>query len=197
MAADSVSLIVVMAVLAIVALAAGTLLAVVLFVLRRRPAQAETQPLDLTIDVASLDASGPTGDFPQLVFSSKPVRLAVLVIAPVGRSGAIPEADRLLDAVDQLIPGLVEIISMDSPTVKFWPGQLSTHGFAHVFFRNVKLPGERGVGTPWCSVAGKFKAGGQPYLAGLLCTAGQPNDLNEVAVEDNDQWAQVLEVRRS
>ena len=126
-----------------------------------------------------------------------PVRLAALVVAPVGRSGEIPETDRLLDAVDQLVPGLVDVISIDHPVVKFWPGQLSTHGFAHAFFRNVKLPGDRGAGTPWCSVAGKFKAAGQPFLAGMLCAAGQPTDFSEVAVEDNEQWARVLEVRSS
>lgn len=193
----SISLVFVLVILAIVAILLFVVIAALLFIFRRRPEPAEPAPLDLTIHVASLEVSGPTGDFPQLTYAAKPVRLAALVVAPVGRSGSIPDADRLLDAVDQLIPGLVEIISIDNPVVKFWPGQLSTHGFAHVFFRNVKLPGQRGMGTPWCSVAGKFKASGQQFLAGLLCTTGQPNDLSEVAVEGNEQWARVLEVRRS
>ncbi|MDA1050944.1 MAG: hypothetical protein O3C40_10755 [Planctomycetota bacterium] len=193
----SVQFILMLAVFAIGATLLLVSLAVLLFILWRRPAQPESKPLDLIIDVASLDASGPSGEVPQLTYLGKPVRLAAIVVAPVGRSGTIPEADRLLDAVDQLIPGLVDVISIDHPVVKFWPGQLSTHGFAHVFFRNVKLPGERGIGSPWSSVAGKFKAGGQQYLAGLLCSAGQPNDLSEVAVDDNEQWARVLEVRRS
>jgi len=197
MAADSISVILILAVLAIAAVVVCTLLVVAIFVLSRRSAPPKTQPLDLTIDIASLDATGPSGDIPQLTYSGKPVRLAALVVAPVGRSGAIPEANRLLDAVDQLIPGLVDVISIDHPVVKFWPGQLSTQGFAHVFFRNVKLPGERGIGTPWCSVAGKFKVDGSQYLAGLLCVAGEPNNLSEVAADDNDQWARVLEVRRS
>ena len=196
MALDSFGSILVLAVLAIVAALFCALLVVAIIILRRRPKQPAPQPLDLTVNVRSLDASGPSGDLPRLTYSGRPVRLAALVIAPVGRSGAIPDADRLLDAVDQLIPGLVEVISNDQPAVKFWPGQLSTHGFAHVFFRNVKLPGDRGVGTPWCSIAGKFKAGQQTYLAGMLCAAGEPDDLSEVAVENNEQWNQVLEVRR-
>ena len=197
MALNSSGLILVLVVLAFVAVLFCALLVIAVIAFRRRPKQPAPQPIDLTIDVLSLDASGPTGDLPQLTYLGWPVRLAALVVAPVGRSGAIPDADRLLDAVDQLIPGLVEVISIDHPLVNFWPGQLSTHGFAHVFFRNVKLPGDRGVGTPWCSVAGKFKAGEQPFLAGLLCAAGEPNDLSEVAAEDNEQWARVLEVRRS
>lgn len=197
MAVDSIGVLVILAVLAIAAIVVCALLVAAVVVLSRRSKQPKPQPLDLTIDIASLDASGPSGDLPQLTYSGQPVRLAALVVAPVGRSGTIPEADQLLDAVDQLIPGLVDVISVDHPVVRFWPGQLSTHGFAHVFFRNVKLPGDRGARTPWCSVAGKFKIGGQQYLAGLLCSAGQITDLGEVAVDDNDQWARVLEVRRS
>ncbi len=197
MAVDSVSVVLTLAALAIAAVVVCALLVVAIIALSRRSKQPKPQPLDLTIDVSSLDARGPSGEFPQLTYLGHPVRLAALVVAPVGRSGAIPEADQLLDAVDQLIPGLVDVISIDHPVVKFWPGQLSTQGFAHVFFRNVKLPGDRGARTPWCSVAGKFKVGGQQYLAGLLCSAGKLNDLSELAADDNDQWARVLEVRRS
>jgi hypothetical protein len=198
MAVDSFSLVLVLALFAVAVLAVATCVAIVLlFVMRRRPDLNEKQTLDLTINIASLDASGPSGEIPQLVCSGQPVRLAALVVAPVGRSGAIPEADKLLDAVDELIPGLVDVISIDNPVVKFWPGQLSTHGFAPTFFRNVKLPGDHGIGTVWCSVAGKFKASGQPYLAGLLCVAGEPNKLSEVAVDDNSEWTRVLEVRRA
>lgn len=194
---NSISLIVVFAVVAVVVIIISVLTAIAFAVFFRGSKQPTPKPVDLVIDVGSLEATGPTGDLPQLFCEGKPVRLAALVVAPVGRSGAIPEADQLLDAVDHLIPGLVEVISTDHPLVKFWPGQLSTQGFAHVFFRNVKLPGDRGIGTSWCSVAGKFKAGGQQYLAGLLCNAGEPTDLSEVAVDDNDQWSRVLEVRRS
>ncbi|MBC8351898.1 MAG: hypothetical protein H8E66_07905 [Planctomycetes bacterium] len=193
----SLSVTFVLVISALVAVLLLVIFVVLLFVLRRGPALPEPKPIDLKIDVASLNPSGPSIEVPLLTYSGKPVRLAALVVAPVGRSGAIPEADRLLDAVDQLIPGLVEVISTDDPMVKFWPGQLSTHGFAHVFFRNVKLPGARGVGTPWCSVAGKFKAGGQQYLAGMLCNAGGLTELSEIAVDDNEQWARILEVRRA
>lgn len=192
----SISLMAVMVVLAIFVGLFGLMLVLIFRLVLGRSKEPAPQPIDLAIDVSSLDKSGPDGNFPQLTCQGKPVRLAALVVAPVGRSGEIPEADRLLDAVDQLIPGLVDIISIDHPVVRFWPGQLSTQGFARVFFRNVMLPGDRGVGTPWCSVAGKFKADGQQFLAGLLCHAGDPNELGEVAVDDNEQWARVLEVRR-
>ena len=107
----SVQFILMLAVFAIGATLLLVSLAVLLFILWRRPAQPESKPLDLIIDVASLDASGPSGEVPQLTYLGKPVRLAAIVVAPVGRSGTIPEADRLLDAVDQLIPGLVDVIS--------------------------------------------------------------------------------------
>ncbi|MCA9118695.1 MAG: hypothetical protein H6822_04460 [Planctomycetaceae bacterium] len=193
---NSISLIVVIAAAGLIVVVMGVLTVIAIAIFRRGARQPPPEPLELVIDVASLVQQGPSTDTPRLVYMGKPVRLAALVVAPVGRSGSIPDADRLLDAVDHLIPGLVDVISRDSPVVKFWPGQLSTHGFAHAFFRNVKLPGNRGIGTRWCSIAGKFKSGGQQFLAGLLCDTGESSELSEIAADDNEQWARVLEVRR-
>ena len=128
-------------------------------VLLRRPPTPESAPQnDLRINVDELNSAGPSNQTPLLECYGTPVRLAALVLAPVGRGGSIPETERLLLVVDQIVPGLLDIISEQQPLVRFWPSQLSSQGFVHSFFHQAALPGDRGKGTAWCSVAGKFSA---------------------------------------
>jgi len=186
--------------LPVLAIAAAVISAVLLFVwwsfFRRRPAPPPPSPSELKVDVASLPAHGPGAEEPRLECYGVPVRLGVLVLAPVGRSGAIPPAEQLLNVVDLLLPGLVDVVSEHQPLVRFWPPQLSSQGFVNSFFHNCLLPGERGKGTPWCSVAGKFNAGGEMYLAGLVCCADRPNGLGQIAITHEGQWNDVLRITR-
>jgi hypothetical protein len=57
------------------------------------------------------------------------------------------------------------------------------------------LPGERGKGTPWCSAAGRFDAGNQQLLAGILCAADKPNSLSQVTIANVGQWLEVVRVK--
>jgi hypothetical protein len=195
MASDVLFTIIGLAVLAVVVLA---LLAAVIFflVFRRQPAEAPRQELDLAINVSSLPTEGPPPEGLQLECYGIQVRLAVLVLAPVGRAGTIPEPDKLINVVDQLIPGLVDIVSVHQPVVRFWPQQLSSQGFANSFFHKVSLPGDRGKGTPWCSIAGKFSAADQQYLAGVVCCAPESNGLSAIPVQHDGQWNDILRIRR-
>lgn len=54
------------------------------------------------------------------------------------------------------------------------------------------LPGNRGPGTPWCTIAGRFVADGQPWLAGLILRADRPNNLSQATLEHEAQWLEVL-----
>jgi hypothetical protein len=166
-------------------------------IFRKRPASHPERREELAIDVAALSALPPPNEGPQLEFYGTPVRLAVMVLAPVGRGGEIPAPAELATTLENLLPGLQEIVALHQPQVVLWPNQLSSQGFLQAFFNLAALPGDHGKGTPWCSVAGKFEGGGQQYLAGLICCAAGANSLGEMTVERPGQWLGVLRVRTS
>lgn len=179
---------------------AGVVLLLLVLILRRlfrRPRQQPSPPVSsLDVAVAKLPAHGPPNESPRLECYGVPVRLAVLVLAPVGRSGHMPPADQLVNVVDLLLPGLVDVVSLHRPEVRFWPPQLSSQGFVHAFFHHCALPGDKGKGTPWCSVAGKFNAAGEHLLAGLVCCADRPIGLGQIAIAHEGQWNDVLRITR-
>lgn len=177
------------------ALCLGAMLWLLSRLLRKRPAAPPDRRDELAIDVAALPVAPPPQEGPQLEFYGTPVRLAVLVLAPVGRGGEIPAPADLPLTLESLLPGLQEIVFRHQPQVVLWPNQLSSQGFLQAFFNLAALPGDHGKGTPWCSVAGKFEGGGQQYLAGLICCASGPNSLGEMTVEHPGQWLSVLRVR--
>ena len=180
---------------AIAVLLVVIVLVMLFMLLRRRRHPLEAGPPDLRIDVAALPSVGPPAEGPRLEFYGTPVRLAVLVLAPAGRSGAIPTGTALEQAVDALVPGLTAVVKAHRPLFRRWPVQLSTQGFTTTFLNQVALPGERGKGTPWCSAAGRFEAGEQQLLAGVVCVADKPNSLSQVAVQHAGQWLEVLRVK--
>lgn len=166
------------------------------FALLRRPASRRAPEQDLSVDVPSLGAHGPATTGPRLEFYGTPVRVAVLVIAPAGR-GEPPSQEQLPEIAEYLLPGLMAVLRRDQPLFRLWPPQLSSRGFSHAFFNNMRLPGRRGKGTPWCSVVGKFAVADRGYLAGFVCVAGAANGLSEVVVEHEGQWLDVLRVREA
>jgi hypothetical protein len=147
------------------------------------------------IDLATLSERGPPDQGVHLEFYHIPVRLALLVLAPVGREGRLPGTSQLPQLVDQIVPGLMQILEQDQPQFRRWPGQLSTEGFLNTFFSHVSLPGDRGKGTPWCGIAGKFEVAGEQYLVGMVCRARNENSLGHVVVEHSGKWLDVLRVR--
>jgi hypothetical protein len=64
------------------------------------------------------------------------------------------------------------------------------------FSNHAALPGDRGKNTPWCSIAGRFEADGQRFLAGLICTAAAPNSLGQIMIQHDGMWLDVLRIRR-
>lgn len=188
-------LIVLVAVGGAILLCLATMSFLILRLFRKRPPSQSDQRDELAIDVAALPADPPPKDGPQLEFYGTSVRLAVMVLAPVGRGGEIPAPADLASVLENLLPGLQEIVVRHQPQVVLWPNQLSSQGFLQAFFNLAALPGDHGKGTPWCSAAGKFEGGGQQYLAGLICCAAGPNSLGEMTVDKPGQWLSVLRVR--
>ena len=169
-----------------------------LMVLKRllaRKAPAPERPPDLRIDVTSLPRMRPPTGGATLHCVHVPVRLAVLVLAPAGRIRELPPREQLAEVVDNIVPGLGRVLSTHAPLVRYWPGQVAVRGFANTFFTNVRLPGDGGKGTPWCSAAGAFKVGGQAMMAGLAMNAETPANIGQIVVERETQWLDFLRVK--
>jgi hypothetical protein len=163
--------------------------------LRRKP-QAETEVApNLRLDVSSLATGGPPPGKPYLEFYSVPVRLAVVVIAPVGREGQLPQNEHLPLVMEAILPSLMKVLTAHQPQFIRWPAQLSTQGFAHAFFNNVPLPGDHGRGTPWCSIAGKVELPVGQFLVGLVCCSAEANSLGEVIAKHAAGWPDVVRVK--
>jgi len=170
-------------------------LVIIVALLRARRRKPEPPPVDLRINLADLQLGGPPEEGPRFEIYGTPVRLAALVLAPAGRNNQIPAADKLPETIEDFLPGLMAVITSHRPLLRRWPFQLSTQGFTHSFFNNVPLPGDRGKGTPWCCVAGRFESGDQQLLAGLVCAAAKPNSLSQITVAHVGQWMDVIRVR--
>ena len=170
----------------------GRLMYMVVGGLVRRKRRAVESPVAPEIDLAALAPTGPPATGPALHAYNVPMRLVVLVLAPVGRGSALPAADQLPRIVDQIAPGLFEVAQAHQTRIKLWPPQLSAQGFAAALFANLPLPGHRGKGTPWCAIAGRFATGEQSYLAGVVLRAGAPNSLGQITLAHEAQWLEVL-----
>lgn len=148
----------------------------------------------LALDVGSLPQSGPPAKGPQLACYNVPVRVAAFVLAPVGRTAALPPPDKLREVVDRIVPGMMEIIDRHQPVFRRWPGQISSQGFGSAFVGKLRLPGESGKGTPWTAVVGKIDYQGQQLLAGIVLRADEPNGLGVITLERETQWLDVFRV---
>lgn len=173
------------------------LVALVRFVRRRRAGEADEEPELASIDVGALAPIGPPASGPRLAVYGTPVRLTILAIAPVGRDNHLPDLLEIPSLMDQLVPGMKRIMETHHPEIVCWPSQLSSHGFVRSFFQHVRLPGDKGRETPWCSVAGKFRAAGQHYLAGLVMCGPCDNGLNQVEVRHDGLWNDILRIQES
>lgn len=166
---------------------------------RFRPGGGSPALLDgkLTIDLSQEKVGGPPEQGPRLEYYGTPVRLAVLVLAPSGRGTQVPDASHLRGVVELLIPGLSEVLDFHQPVFRRWPEQLSAQGFSHAFSTHIELPGDKGKGSPWCSVAGRFDVGEGHLLAGLVCKAAKPNSLGQIVIQHEGLWHDVLRVRKA
>jgi hypothetical protein len=161
---------------------------------RRKPAVAPL-PANLKVEVESLGDQGPPAGPPVLEFYNLPMRLAAVVLAPAGLGRELPAEDQLGPLLDAVLPGLDKVAAAHRPVVRRWPNQVSSRGFAHLFFSNAKLPGTGGKGTPWSSVAGGCKFLGKPIMVGLVLRAEKPNSLGQTIIEAEHQWLGCLRVR--
>jgi hypothetical protein len=166
-------------------------------ILSRRKKPALREPAELRVDVSQLPSAGPPAEPPFLEYYHVPVRLAVLVLAPAGRDRVLPPPEDLAELVEAIVPGLSGVVAAHKPLVCRWGPQLSTQGFTHRFFADVKLPGDGGKGTPWSSAAGVFRFRGKITLAGLVIRAGSAVHFGQRRIEEEAKWLDVLRVKGS
>ena len=162
---------------------------------RRRRLRNLPPPPDLGIDVSALPQAGSPTRGPRLELYNLPVRLAVFVLAPTGRGSQLAADDRLAEMAEQILPGLARVLEAHQPVVRRWPTQLSSEGFASIFFASVRLPGSKGKGTLWSSLAGRCEWEGQNFQVGMVLCANAANSLGQLTVQRETQWLDMLRVR--
>jgi hypothetical protein len=179
----------------VLALAAAIVVYVVWRVVSGRRRTAAPPPPDLRIDLSALGEAGPPPGPPVVEFYNLPVRIAAIALAPAGRVRDLPPRGQLGEIYEAMAPGLAAVVAAQKPLVRYWPSQLSARGFAQVFFQNVRLPGDRGKGSPWCSAAGLVKVKGQPVMVGLVMRTAADNNLGEVVIDSAEKWLTLIRVR--
>ncbi len=166
----------------------------ILLALFRRPKPVKNEEVLPTLDLDSLK-EGEIPSVPRLEIYHIPVQLAAIVIAPAGRNRELPDLHETVALIDHLAPGFGEVFTQHEPKVVFWPAQLSTEGFIRSFFRHVPLPGSKGRGTPWCSLAGRIETTEETLLVGLVCRAANANSLSQIFIDRASKWLDVVRIR--
>lgn len=182
---------------AVVALIVGLVLYRIgrrLLEIRRRPREAPQ--IDLTIDVPNLPIANVEQASPRMEIYGIPAVVAAVVVAPSGRDAAEPPKRVAFHLLEAVTPGFGEVLAGHQPLLCIWPAQLSSQGFAQLFFMHARLPGDAGKGTNWTSAAGKVQWKGRPYLVGIVFHAEKPLELGQRVMEHPGQWIEMLRVRR-
>lgn len=166
-------------------------------IVRRRRFRRPAPEPELSIDLESLE-SVPLNKEPRLDCYRISVRLAVVVLAPLGRGAADVAVHNVPPLLDQLRSGLSQFLIPHQTLTRLWPPQLSAGGFEHAFFANVRLPGKRGRGTRWCSLAGRLEADdGRQFMVGLVLCAADSNSLGQIVIQKEHEWFDVLRIRET
>ena len=149
----------------------------------------------LAIDIEKLPVGPMPQDGPVLEFYNWPVRVALVVFAPAGTGAEKLSIDRWNEAFDSIVPGLARVVNAQRPTIRIWPTQLSTSGFASKFFQHVPLPGDNGKGSVFSATAGTFVFDHRPMLVGMVFEATEPDRHGQYAVNNPNDWLGILRVK--
>jgi hypothetical protein len=181
--------------LVLLAVVAWLLLWAVVRLLFRRRRKPPVAVLDLTEDLATYPPPPALWGSRRLTVYDLPVRLRLVVAAPLGtEAGALHEEDieRMLDLV---IPGLSAFLKSDKPRIRAWPTQLSHQGFTAAFRRFTLRPDPENPVSRWVLVMGKALIGRRPVAIGFACLADRDNTLSRVVVEQPHQWMEAMRIK--
>ncbi|MFL5242145.1 MAG: hypothetical protein ACJ8FY_08555 [Gemmataceae bacterium] len=163
------------------------------FAARRRPFLESDREFEENLADCPLSAAPPQER--QLTVYHLPVRMRLVVVAPVGREADF-DAMAVENLLDKVIPGLGDIARWDRPRIRVWPAQYSTQGFAIAFQRRLHKPDPEGKPSRWILVAGRALIGRVPVMIGLALWAEKANMIGKVNLEPH-QWLDVLRLQRA
>ena len=162
-------------------------------VFARRRAKRPPPGPDLTIDLAALDQKGPPATGPVLELYNVPVRLAALILAPVGPRATAPKRSIGRDSAKRSYRASARSSQPSS--------RCGAAGQARSASAVSPTPCSP---TPACPATaarrrpgpprGIFKTRGQPLLAGLILRAQSPNSVGHTTIE-RDAMAGLFRVR--
>jgi hypothetical protein len=128
-----------------------------------------------------------------LYVKNSPVRVRLVVVAPMGKQQARIDPDQVAALLDEVLEGLGTFTWADKPRVKVWPPQLSKAGFAPTFHRLVQSPDPEKQPSRWVLVAGPARAGDRPILLGLALLADQNVKHGKIDVQETE-WPSLLRI---
>jgi hypothetical protein len=177
------------------AVAAGVLiLLLILVALMRRGGAKKVDPeKGLDEDLSEYPTPSGRAGLRRLTVHGRPVRLRLVVVAPVGKR-KIAEGGAVEALLDQVLLGLGEVARYDRPRIRVWPPQLSQQGFAPTFFRRTQCPDRDGKPSHWLLAAGPARAGGAPVLLGLALWGDDKAPLERLILTETG-WDEALQMK--
>ena len=160
--------------------------------LLRQPENGRRSQSDLRFDLAALPLPvAGTTPFPLRLYHL-PARLALVVVAPLGREGGVVDVDAIPRLLDEAVPGLGKVYGLCEPKTWVWPVQLSAKGFRHQIAGGLHVAGQPLAGSPWTVIVGRASDGERQYMIGLALRTNGPNKLDVVEVESPQKWLDVV-----
>ena len=129
----------------------------------------------------------------RLTVHGRPVRLRLVVVAPVGKQ-TVAEGGAVEALLEGVLRGLGQAAQQDKPRIRVWPPQLSVQGFAPTFFRRTLCPDRAGQPSHWVLAAGPARAGGRPVLLGLAMWGEDKAPMEQMTLADTD-WDEALQMK--
>ena len=129
----------------------------------------------------------------RLTVHGRPVRLRLVVVAPVGKR-TIAEGGAVEALLDEVLRGLGQVAQQDRPRIRVWPPQLSQQGFAPTFFRRTQCPDRAGKPSHWVLAAGPARAGGRPVLLGLAMWGDDKAPMEQKILSETE-WDEALQMK--
>lgn len=131
----------------------------------------------------------------QLLVKGLPVRLRLVVLSMGNKSGGELSEEMADRVLDEIMPGLAEVTSYDTPAVRVWPAYYSSNGFALAVEGNVVFPEPKGMKSHWVVMAGDIRIGKLLIHVGLAMHAEKTNNLRFVKVK-GERWLNSLAVAK-
>jgi hypothetical protein len=162
---------------------------------KRKKLRAKGSPVKLREDLQWIGEGYNQGGPQRLVVKGLPARLRLVVLSMGNKSGGDLSEEMADRVLDEIKPGLAEIISHDNPAIRVWPALYSSDGFATSVASNVVIPEPKGMKSHWVVMAGDVRMGRLLIHVGLALHAQRPNNLRFIQVK-GERWLSSLAVEK-